>query len=283
MGWKDEEIDNLAKNASMHQKVEYNDTYWKEMEALLDAKKPIKKRFGWWFFGALFFLTSIGISFYYYTSKSVEQREILSRGITDLHKNEQTNIAVVEDDNNISSTPSYNKKSINHGELTSFMIEKQTTQEQKVSSLSFSKKSDLKDMDIAISNSTKYSEKKEKEETVEENEIKAKMELTALASEKNFDDDLETIKNIEEEAQISEEDDETDQIISSENSIATTMVEEPILQKKIGFYVGAGAGVATSYIKSSNELLTQWKVNIGIDHTIRNRVRCNQSDFGTEP
>lgn len=43
MEWSDNEIDNLFQEAASSQNVTYSESYWKEMEALLDGKRLPKE------------------------------------------------------------------------------------------------------------------------------------------------------------------------------------------------------------------------------------------------
>ena len=48
MSWTDEELDGLVRDAANSNHVEYKETYWHEMEAMLGAEKSSKIGMWWW-------------------------------------------------------------------------------------------------------------------------------------------------------------------------------------------------------------------------------------------
>lgn len=269
MGWTDDEIDNLAKNASMHQKVEYSDTYWKEMEGLLDADKPVKKRFGWWFFGATISLLLIGIGFYYGNQNIGSKKEtILAHNVPYINKSEQTK-SVLKRDNNFFI---HNQEQIEMKQSNPTTTKEINVLEDKSFS-SFYEESKLKPVKISSLNTRVLSEPNDEEQIEQKVGTKGQTELTAFAV-KNIISDFEPEKSFRADNQeINEKNPEISHVELTENNAVHNMVEDPTSPKKLGFYVSAGAGAGTSYVKTSSELLIQWRVNMGIDYTISREFR----------
>ncbi len=56
MSWTDEELDGLVRDAANSNHVEYKETYWHEMEAMLGAEKSSKIGMWWWMSGLILFI-----------------------------------------------------------------------------------------------------------------------------------------------------------------------------------------------------------------------------------
>ena len=270
MGWTDDEIDKLAKNASANQKVEYNNAYWKEMEALLDAEKPAKKRFGWWFFGAMTVLIIIGTGLYYRMDKTIKKDTVLAHDLTNVQTNEQANPLLQPE--NDSFTEEQNQ--IVNQQSLSMNTKEISSEEHQILSVPSSAKTDLNSLKRRDVSTFVHEKSDDSEKTVQNDQLNGKFELAAFASDQNIIPDFETERNFQEDKQEeNEQQTETSQSELLENEVAKNMAEDPTLQKRIGFYVAAGAGAGASYIKTSNELMIQWRVNMGVDYTIANNFR----------
>lgn len=64
MSWTDEEIDQLVSEAAASQKVVYNDTYWDEMNGMLNSSSTKKGMFWWTGMAVVLILTSAGLAVY---------------------------------------------------------------------------------------------------------------------------------------------------------------------------------------------------------------------------
>lgn len=272
MGWTDDEIDDLARNASANQKVEYDNAYWKEMEALLDAEKPVKKRLGWWFFGAVIVLITIGTVLYYVIGQPVERNTVLAYdSITVVQKNEQTDTSLHKKNN------SYESERNNHvnKQFVPVNTEKIKTVEHKrvpSSSLTKSGLTSLKSGNVTAT--VVFEDSDDREKTAKDDKPEDEFESAAFALVQDITSDFESGGSFQTDVQdANEQTTEMIQVALQENSTVKNMTEDPLLQKKTGFYMAAGAGAGTSYIKTSNELMVQWRVNMGVDYTIANSFR----------
>lgn len=270
MGWTDDEIDKLAKNASADQKVEYNDAYWKEMEALLDAEKPAKKRFGWWFFGATILLIIIGTGLYYMMDQTIKKDTVLAYDLTNVQTNEQVNTRLQQENDSFTSegnqivnqqSPSLDTKEISSEEYQTLLVASPI-------------KKDLNSLKARDINTISFEKSDDSEKTVQNDRLNGNFELTAFSDDQNIIPDLETGRAFQEDKQEdNEQHTEASQLELLENNVAKNMAEDPTLQKRIGFYVAAGAGAGASYIKTSNELMIQWRISMGVDYMIANSFR----------
>lgn len=279
MGWTDEEIDNLYKKASNHQSVGYNDAYWKEMEAMLDAEKPAKKRFVWWFFGSVMVAIAAGLSYYFVatngTASQTKTRIAQTGNLPVLpvaasgtemdklssEKNEDVMVAAVsgktEKSNEVSEARNAQKMTPSAADKIQLSIPTENTTIKKAENVAIhanktgaTAQSHRNDRDvneyIAINQEKQFIT----EANPEQNEEPVSENLTELPEEKQ-----ETTPSVENEA------------------TRAVDVDELLLKKKIGFYVAADAGAGTSYLRQPNNLYVQWGVKAGIDYTIKDRFR----------
>jgi hypothetical protein len=89
MKWTDEDIDKMAQDAAGKVNVPYSDSYWAEMDAMLDVNSPVtsavksKKKGFWWMFGVLFALIGFAISFSLINSKNDSYEKRMQANLND--------------------------------------------------------------------------------------------------------------------------------------------------------------------------------------------------------
>lgn len=272
MGWTDEEIDNLYNKASNHQSVGYSDAYWKEMEAMLDAEKPAKKRFVWWFFGSALIVVAAGLSYYLVavngitsgTKTRVAQKNSL---LADTPETKiDTRLSENDTNTGTNDTP-VTKTSIDNvhpdrvnGKITTSDSEKMkrlAPKENKTAVRAENTEMTAASAHLAIND-------RDVNEYMALNQ--EKQSVTGGDPEQNEETVSENLTEMPEE--------QPEKTSSVENMTTRAVdVDELLLKKKIGFYVAADAGAGTSYLRQPTNLYIQWGIKAGVDYTIRNQFR----------
>lgn len=253
MGWTDDEIDDFFREASRHQKVAYNDAYWKEMEAMLNAEKPGKKRGFWWFFGAMA-VALIAVTGYYLATR---QESLVQKNAVAL-----------------SQQPDQHPVANGSGMSEDFQQQEGPTdvretgiRETTAISSSYRKG--------AVPSRTAVGDNTERRAVADDHNIRhsvvgaaytdtGRSQVMSLPEEGSQDiGALPVIRNYGAHAQPEDK----------KEMLSISRTSDPVAQRRIGFYAGVDAGAGTSYITSSKDLLTQWGVKIGLDYTFFNQVR----------
>jgi hypothetical protein len=115
MSWTDEELDQLFSDAASNATVEYNDTYWKDIEAMLPVRKK-RKGLLWWMggAGALVFFGTLLLVQLPFTSKST---------VANAPGHEKANGSATDMNGNVNSSSSYQvDKSVNSTESHTSLI-----------------------------------------------------------------------------------------------------------------------------------------------------------------
>lgn len=277
MGWTDEEIDNLYKNASNQQSVGYSDAYWKEMEELLDAEKPARKRgFVWWYFGTALIVVAMGSSYYFVTTNGTDQ-QIKTSVAQNNHL--PVTISETEKNNPISDSQVNAETSTVSGGPVMVQSVMRPVRTTKKSANSASEKTQapvrkehnpgVKEEILAI-NATGVSSVKGNRDASELTVFNQEKPLLALESPEH-NEKIISSEDLTNEKQ--EQEQEITPLIEEVAVVNAVDVDELLLKKKIGFYVAADAGAGTSYLRQPTNLYIQWGVKAGVDYTIRNRFR----------
>lgn len=268
MGWTDDEIDDLFREASSHQKVGYNDAYWKEMETLLDAEKPAEKRLFWWLFGGVAVVLTIGTSYYFVAKQAIIPRTDTINA-KHIEGNQERNAALTE--------TIYTEDTLEEQEKISDV----STELNEKQFVSGQQKLLLKDQAISVSaahhqmtqpagtgNNVLFENAGDDPDknTISVHEIRKSAGDQEDAPE--VDDSIadNQFKEEVEDGQFLQPADETASLLISRS-------DDPVAQRRTGFYIGADAGAGTSYISSSRDLLTQWGIKAGFDYTLSNQFR----------
>lgn len=143
----DEKLDELSREAALHQSLPYNEAAWQSMEELLDKKEKRRRFIFWWWFTPLIALL-ISISMYWLnnTNETIEKlnKTTLTSGTTPTTLSKNNNIKTTEE-KTISEINKNNKINDNKKELTIVTTEQGQKSEQKKSSIKtvISKKANL--------------------------------------------------------------------------------------------------------------------------------------------
>lgn len=251
MGWTDDEIDDFFREASSHQKVVYNDDYWKEMEAMLNAEKPAKKRGFWWFFGAMA-VALIAVTGYYLATR--QQSLLQNNTMRLMHQPDQHPGSGMPED--------FQRQKRNADTPGTGIGETQSMSpvpypEEIVPSRTVAD-GGTERRAVAANRNTRHSVAGAAYTDT------GRSQMINLPQEESLSIvGLPVIRNYEAFAQPYDE----------KELLRTARTSDPVAQRRIGFYAGVDAGAGTSYIRSSKDLLTQWGVKIGVDYTFFNQVR----------
>lgn len=257
MGWTDDDIDNLYRNAVDSQKYAYQDVYWKEMEAMLDQQKVGKKRFIWWIPSTLVMLIGLGIAFYTFVKQHRLNEE--SAGIT-LATEKQTDSKLLETEVD---------KSENHS--------KQRTSSEIIESVNHSFKSKGSDnelLKVELATKQKINTPLVEQElngNPGEQKLESVDELNNLFV--HSDETTEGIKldTIEQVNHVEDQLAEADSV--AQTNLATQMFENPTPSKQGFFYSTLFAGSGVSYLQDSNRSNVEFGVKLGYEYQFNSNFK----------
>lgn len=268
MGWKDDEIDDFFREAAGNRKATYDEAYWKEMEALLNAEKTSGKGIFWWVFGGLSAFLILGTGYYFFVSQNNLESKLPMSQNADPNGNfeietktvETNNIDVntetlvkstgltafdntIADNDAASDNQKFNKKSIK-------VIEQNRDHQDLVSRKELHLGKPDNDLPVFAKKNNGLEGNPEFQPAVDyagENSI---LDVNALPMKRDFDEiEFNSVQSV------------------------PAVTGDRIAQRKFGFYAAATAGAGTSYVKSSSDLLVQWRVKTGFDYTMSDRFR----------
>ncbi len=276
MGWTDEEIDEIAREASHHAAPEYKQAYWSEMEALLDAKKTGRKGIFWWFLGTFSLVLAIGVAYYLVPSKndiqqtiadnqqelkeefetsavegSFENKEVKSLVLDQNKPINSTNDSFLKEQK-IKSTDSQNKKStstkINTQQRKNLANQERQIPLSVLAKENFEQQNNIEPTGFGVSNRVTKSDAINENQRNDQND--QFIAVNDLEMNRNFDFDNQ-----------------------EEIDLTPYATADFLPQRKYGFYVGLNAGAGTSYMKNSKDLLVQWGAKMGYEYTFFNKLR----------
>lgn len=251
MGWTDDEIDGFFREASNHQKVSYNDAYWKEMEAMLNTEKPVKRRFFWWFFGVTAVVLMVGTGYYFMT---VQQHSVQVSG----SQEQQSGEALSSDRSELSEGAlEYGEEKVTGADETQQVLSDRAEIDREKLSLRSNNTRVNSDRQVAASDGTTAF-------VLENGQVEGYEHSENTTEKEGFD--VNPLKLDREWGGLHLSDEEN-------RSLKTFPTADPAASGRFGFYVGVDAGAGTSYIKSSKDLLVQWGAKMGVDYTFGNRIR----------
>lgn len=262
MSWTTDEIDHLAKTAASNQNVEYKDDYWKEMEALLDAEKPKKRRFGWWLFSGVFLLFTIcflvSVLFFPHR-KSIDSKHPVSA--VEVQHVSYLNASVALESEIIEPVlqPSFGKGTNSQNTRTTIGMASTFPAQPAV---------DLSHKPTLVNDTAFTGDQMQLKQftSMQKYSLMQQMERSSEQTDLNEKSDFESQNATEEVQQVNATEEE-------QHHFSKQMVEDPMQQKHVGFYLAIGAGAGTPYIQKSGELTIQWNARMGIDYTFSNHFR----------
>jgi len=240
MAWTDDQIDELYRKATAHQKAPlFKEEYWDEIEAMLDKQTTKKRTIPQWYIGVICVITTAIVGGYYlYNHKETTNKSI-----------EHT----VQDDKKTYS----NAKQIN---VTKTIAYQNTPQ-----------KGEMKTQQNVLTN-TVVSYDKERVETVNEPTTFNDFDKTLFVESNNIESSREsselplTISKIDKHKPATLPLKYLDLRINSQ-------AKEPLFGGKLSCYSGIGFATHQSYKKHSPILNVQWNVKIGLNYAYTDRLR----------
>lgn len=283
MGWTDEEIDEIAREASHHATPEFKQEYWSEMEALLNAEKSSKKGGFWWFFGASSLVLALGVSIYFFTTSKAgvvksDAEQMLSGKLefetktTQEEKNTNNieNNEIVSEEKQKTSAPTLQNFSINP-QLTKTSVEvdgNQLIEEVNQGRLKLADNNKgLQNNDELNTVLIHFVDSGEQKNNLQQQNTREQSTDLDLKNNQQSNRDSVTMTN---ESNYSETLSVADK---SQNVEIQTFSEDVLLKRKYGFYIGLNAGAGASYLQNSKDLLIQWGGKIGYDYTFFDKLR----------
>lgn len=286
MGWTDEEIDEIAREASKQTAPEFKQEYWIEMEALLNAEKSNKKGGFWWFFGAPLVLALGGAIYFFATSNNdvakndvaqIVNEEIEGVEATNVNNTATSEIVSVETQKlrltasqdipaNIQSSARTSISNASNDDSRHIMTERATQFIQITDHNDGSSANDELSVDLAqFLNSNS------------ENSVQQTNVEKAKQTEEPIDAELNNKLQLEGDSNETVDQTNASEIVTfmdqSQNSDAQMFSEDKLLKRKYGFYAGINAGAGTSYMQNSKDLLIQWGAKIGYEYTFFDKLR----------
>lgn len=264
MGWTDDEIDDFFREASGSQKVDYNDAYWKKMESLLDSEKTVKRRFFWWFFSAVIVILMLGTGYHFFNqNETTTGKEIVFAQTKEYDGSEKSILTEVHargesitvlNENGVQKYSGKSDKKVKSDKIS--VIKPGETY-----ILNNEKKAVVYNTDTPLIDSP-GDKRQDIVDIYEKKGVKEYLNEHVSESDLLNTSDL---SNVHEE--------ENGKVTPETQSVLTYGSEEPLLRKKTGYYVAAGAGAGTAYVQNTNDLLVQWRVRAGIEYTIADQFR----------
>lgn len=283
MGWTDDEIEHFFKKAANQQPVEYQDAYWKEMEALLDAKKPAKKRLGWWFFGGASVLFILGLGAYFIVHYNGINRKSMVANLQSTHSKEQqlTDKSQVNRVNRNSEEDEWQIVEeqtaylpLSTGEKHSVAIDKSKQRERNVTpeikQYEASTTAQLMNQDTHTAKNQESTIDQQRLQKIGQPADAETLVANTFVSESTEEPEISPLESTQIES-IQPDNAAGDK---GENTNPAAIGDEDLIMKrKSGFYAGVDAGAGTSYLRTSKNLIVQWGVKIGYDYTFAETFR----------